>query len=87
MKFIFVESNKKNKNGHVSHLLKWAGGYYKEISLSTGRDLRYGLYFDDEDMIERYGYKILDVKKDRVTLVGYNTRFADRVIEYLEESE
>jgi hypothetical protein len=83
--FLFIESTKKNRNGHVSHLLKLnKNNYYEEVSLATGKGLRYGLYFDNIEQIIDYEYKILDVNKERPVMVGRNTRYGKLILDYLK---
>lgn len=83
--YLFIESTMPNKNGHVSHLMKWDGKYYSEISLATGKYLTRGLYFDSKEQIERFGYKILDVTYESPTMTGYNRKYGYMIWDLLKE--
>lgn len=85
--FVFAESTKANKSGHVTHLFKKVNDSYVEISLATGKELRYGNYFKDFETLTYWQWKILDVNKEQVTLVGYNTKFADYIRSILRGEE
>lgn len=86
MNYVFVESTKPNKNGHITRILKVErDGSLVEVSNATGKKLRYGLYFDNIESLNYWDYKILDVKKERPTLVGYGRKFAEDLYDYMSE--
>lgn len=68
-KFVYIESEKPNKNGHITHIMEYINNHYQEISATTGRILRNGLWISDLE-----GYKIINPLTNSVNLVGA-TRF------------
>lgn len=83
MKYYIIESTRKNKNGHVSHLMvEKEDGILYEVSLQSGKVLnnsQFG-YWKLEDYLNIWDYKLVDLKD--ATFVGsYRRPFLD----YLEE--
>lgn len=83
-KYYIIESTKKNKNGHVSHLMKEdENGILYEVSLQTGRILnnyQFG-YWKLEDYLNIWGYKLVSLRD--ATFVGSWRR---PFLDYLEEN-
>lgn len=80
-KYYIIESIKKNKNGHISHLMKEDNdGKLIEISPKTGREIQnWHCYWSLEEYLEN-GWKLVDLK--HATFVG---GFIFRFLDYLEE--
>ena len=68
-KYLYIESEKLNKNGHVTHIMYYneKNNTYAEVSAKTGKPLSYtsGLQLDNLD-----GYKIINPLTSHVNLVG-----------------
>ena len=77
-KYYIIESTKKNKNGHVSHLMVDSGdGILYEISIKTGKRLNNNLgYWSLEDLINICNYKLVDLK-DATFVGGWRRDFLD----------
>ena len=80
-KYYIIESTKKNKNGHISHLmLEDSDGILIELSPKTGTPLKMEhSYWTLKEYIND-GWKLVDLKN--ATFVG-GWRF--RFLDYLEE--
>ena len=79
-KFIFIESTRPRKNGHMVHLMKLKNnGYYVEISLKTGKELMYGYSYTPEQ-IEYWKFKVYDVKKEKPQL-WWRDNFANYIVD------
>ncbi len=80
-----VRSTKNNKNGHVDHIVIWDGKYFTELSPATGKALRNGVDFfpaeTAEETITRSDYRIVDVNTESAHFTGFNTRFADTLVD------
>ena len=82
-KYYIIESTKKNKNGHVSHLMvEKEDKILYEVSLQTGKILnnyQFG-YWTLEELLNIWGYKLVDL--NHATFVGSWRR---SFLDYLEE--
>lgn len=68
-KYVYLESEKPRKNGHVTHIMYYDAqdNSYAEVSAKTGKLLSYssGLQLSDLD-----GYKMINPLTSRANLVG-----------------
>lgn len=79
--YYIIESEKKNKNGHVSHLMrKDLDGTLFEVSVKTGKEIRnWHCYWTLEEYLKN-GWKLVD-PKDAVFTGGWRRPFLDYLIE------
>lgn len=66
-KYLFIESEKPNKSGHVAHIMCYhekTNSYY-EVSPLTGKELRNGLWLTNLN-----NYKIINPFTDKYFLTG-----------------
>lgn len=66
-KYLFIESEKARKNGHVTHVMCYderSNDYY-EVSPKTGKPLHMGLWISDLE-----GYKIINPLTESYCITG-----------------
>lgn len=67
-RFYIIESMKKNKNGHVSHLMvEKEDGVLYEVSPRTGKLLSKQDYWRLEDYLKIWNYKVVNSKEAMFT--------------------
>lgn len=83
-KFYIIQSTKKNKNGHVSHLMVVdAEGELCEISPRTGKKIHSDFCPMKPEELERWGYEIINPRKAMFTGAMFYPFFDYLVENYL----